>query len=263
MGGMKRMKRTIKAGQTTERYKFWAPVQAKPRGRRLQRCTPRAQDANEHTAEKRVTRLINCNFTHRDAMLGLSYDKAHYAALLDQAGGDPGKEKEIAEKDVKKFLDRYKYHAKKAGIRLSVYFCVVSDMDGDTGELVHDHAHLLVKAGYVRMEGGHLYIGEKDLEELWGKGSINHKSLWDEPDFGALARYLMRQVRRVPDKAKYIAARGLKKPVIIDEEDDGGGRLRVPKGARILEQRYNEADGTEYIRYVMPERRTRRRVQKE
>lgn len=252
MGGMKWMRRTIKAGQVREKYRFLVPVQARPRGRRVGHCSPRAQDANEHTAEKRVARLLNCNFVHRDAMLGLEYDEMHHTALLEEAGGDLMRARELALRDVDRFIERVRYHARKAGLRLNRYFCVVSNMDGDTGEYVRDHAHLIVKAGLVRMENGRLYVGEKDLEALWGMGAINLTQLHNQPDLTPLALYLLRQVQRIPDKAKYKAARGMEQPEIIDEEIDSGNRsLRVPKGAKVSAMHVDQ-DGSQYVRYVVP-----------
>lgn len=263
MGGVKWMRRTIQSGQVKEKYRFRVPVQAKPRGRRVGRCSARKQDANEHAAIKRAARLLNCNFTHADRMLGLSYDDAHYAELLEQAQGDLDLAREIACRDVDKFIARFKYHAKKAGLKLDRYFCVVANRDGDTGEYVRDHAHLIIKADMIRIEGGHIYVGQKDLEDLWGKGSINDKAMRNQNDYTELAAYLMRQVERVPDKAKYKAARGMIQPQIIDEEiDSGHSALRIPKGAKIIEQ-HTEDGVMLYVRYVEPERRTRRKVRKE
>ena len=82
------MERKIRAGAVEEKYTFFAPLTAKPRGKRKQKCTPRAQDVNEHMAEKRFARLLNCNFRHNDLMLGLEYDEFHYGELKAQAYGE-------------------------------------------------------------------------------------------------------------------------------------------------------------------------------
>ena len=254
------MERKIRAGAVEEKYTFFAPLTAKPRGKRKQKCTPRAQDVNEHMAEKRFARLLNCNFRHNDLMLGLEYDAFHYAELEAQAYGDMDGMRAIAEKDTDSFVRRMKYHLAKAGKMLGVYVCVVSDMDGDTGELVRSHVHLILKAGTIRMEDGRLWAGDKDLEELWGKGSISVDTLHNQSDFTPLAQYLLRQVRRQKDKAKYKISRGMKKPVIVDEEVVTNTReLRAPKGARVQYRRAYEPGKPQYIRYVVPEREKRKR----
>lgn len=253
MGGMKWMARTIRAGATGEKYDFPVPLAAKPKGRRMQKCTPRKQDENEHRAEKRLARLLNCNFKHNDALLTLTWDEDHVAELGNPA--DANAARSIAEKAADNFLARVKYHLRRARKTLGVYILVVSDMNGDTGELVRPHVHLVVKGSAVRMEDGKLYAGASDLEALWGRGSINLRALHDQPDLTPVAVYLMRQVRRQPDKAKYRAARGMKKPVIVDEEIVSGRReLRAPKGAKIVYRSAYEPGKPQYIRYVMPER---------
>ena len=95
---------------------------------------------------------------------------------------------------------------------------------------------------------------------LWGKGGAYIRTLHDQPDLTPVAAYLMRQVRRIPDKSKYKAARGMKKPVIVDEEIVSGTReLRAPKGARVLYKAAYEPGRPQYIRYVRKDRKGRRR----
>lgn len=241
--------RRIKAGQVEEKYSFYSPATLRPRGRRKQKCTPRKQDVNEHGAERRLARILNCNFRHNDALLRLSYDEE----TLPQS-------REAAEAELVAFLRRVKYQLGKVGKKLDAYVCVTSDMSGDTGEPVRIHHHVVLHADAVRMEDGKLWVGKADLETLWGRGSVNLRTLYDQPDLTPMAEYLMRQVRRVPDKAKYKAARGMKKPEIIDEEEITNTReLRPPKGARLQYRRAYEPGRPQYIRYVRPEKAGRKR----
>lgn len=242
------MMRRIKAGQVEEKYSFYSPATLRPRGRRKQKCTARKQDVNEHSAEKRLARILNCNFRHNDALLRLSYEPETLPKDRDQA-----------EADLSAFLRRMKYQLGKTGKKLDAYVCITSDMDGKTGEVVRIHHHLVVKAEAVRLEDGKLWAGNADLEALWGKGSINLRALYDQPDLTPMAEYLMRQVRRVPDKAKYKAARGMKKPEIVDEEEITNTReLKAPKGARLQYRREYEPGKPQYIRYVREDRHEKR-----
>lgn len=257
---MKWMRRTIQAGAVQEKYNFLAPEKARPRGRRIGHVTPREQDVNEHTAEKRLARIMNCNFRHNDLLVTLTYDEDSLQALADQAqqGDDP---RQAAEAELSRFFARLKYHAGKAGVRLSRYIAVTADLDGDTGEVVRCHHHLVLPAQAIRFEDGRLYAGRADVETLWGHGSVNLRTLHDQADLTPVAVYLLRQVRRVPDRAKYRAARGMEKPVIVDEELDSGMReLKAPKGAKILYRSAYEPGRPQYIRYVVPERQSRKKA---
>ena len=239
------MKRTIRAGAVEETYTFLAPDRARPRGRRVGTASKRKQDSNEFQAEKRLARLLNANFRHNDILLTLTYDEDRIA------GPDADAVRSCAMKDLSRFLERMKYHAGKAGTALSKYIAVTSDINGDTGEYVKIHHHLVLPASIARFEDGKILVGKTDLEKLWGKGACNLRLLHDQDDLTPVAQYLLRQVRRVPDHAKYRAARGMEKPVITDEEIVSGTReLRAPKGARILYKAAYEPGRPQYIRYV-------------
>ena len=254
MGGGVWMQRVIRAGDVEEKYRFFAAANAKPRGKRRQKCSPRKQDVNEFEAVKRLARLLNCNFRHRDSMITLTWDGPSIAELGDPADVDQARA--IAERVVDKFIERLRYHLRKAGKKLDSYVSVVADINGDTGEIVRPHAHLVLPASVLTMRDGHLYAGKADLEKLWGRGGINLRTLHDQPDLTPIAVYLMRQVRRQPDKAKYKAARGMRQPVIVDEEMVSNTReIQAPKGARVLYRSAYEPGKPQYIRYEMPRKR--------
>ena len=258
MGGGVWMQREIRAGDVGEKYTFFAPSNARPRGKRKQKCSPRKQDVNEFEATKRFARLLNCNFKHRDSLITLTWDGSCIAELGDPADVDTARA--IAEKTVDKFVERMRYHLRKAGKRLSTYVVVVADINGDTGEIVRPHAHLILPASVLRMEDGHLYAGKADLEKLWGRGDVNLRTLHDQLDLTPVAVYLMKQVRRQPDKAKYKAARGMKQPVIVDEKIVTNSReIQAPKGARMLHRNDWEPGKNQYIRFQLPKKNGRKR----
>ena len=249
------MQRTIRSGAVEEKYTFYAAANARPRGRRKAKVTPRKQDENEHRAERRLARLLNCNFSHRDLLITLTYSSAG----LDAIRKDGEDLRESAERDLGRLIARIKYHTGKKGAKLSRYIAVTSDVNGDTGELVRIHHHLVVPGSAADLIDGRILIGGKDLETLWGRGSADVQLLHDQPDLTPVARYLLRQVRRVPDKAKYKASRGIQKPVMVDEKVVTGTReLKPPKGTRLLHRDEWEPGGPQYIRYVREENQDKR-----
>ena len=84
----------------------------------------------------------------------------------------------------------------KAGVSLR-YVAVTSDMDGDTGETVRVHHHLVVDRA-----------ARDAFAEKWaGMGGVDWKPLSPQVDYTPLASYLIRQIRRVPDKKKFVSSR--------------------------------------------------------
>ena len=115
------------------------------------------------------------------------------------------------------------------------YIAITSDQNGETGELVRIHHHILIPCEGIEMRGGKLWIGEKTLESVWKNGNVDYQPLRSQEDYTPLAEYLMRQVRRKPDASKYKASRNLAKPVLVSERLVYAAKeLQTPKGAKIV-----------------------------
>lgn len=252
MGAQAYMRRVIKSGKTYEVMMFPVAPQTKPRKGRVRGATiARKQDANERACTKRFARMINCNFRSGDLLLSPNYDVESMERVMRGVDlNDQNAVRRCAEHDLDLFLRRLKRELSKQGVELR-YLAVTSDMDGDTGEIVRAHHHVLIGAESVRMEGGILYVGKKRLADIWGRGSVDYRPLRDQADYTPVAEYLMRQVRRLPDARKYRGSRNLKKPVLVKEEIVYQSReLKVPRGCRLMHRAEYLPGEAQYIRYV-------------
>ena len=285
---MKIMERKyVCANGVVERTRFLVGDNARPRSSRKKGNTSfRKQEANFNAALRRVARLLNCNFDHENGILvTLDYDPAGLEKLCAQAGLTEseklwalGMQKaEIGEwKAAKKCAKRVDAHidpyenTEEACERLRAaaekqmnlwlrrvkrqqavkYIAVTSDIDGDTGEVVRIHHHLVLAA-----EG----ISWDMLQKQWKLGSVDIRRLRGQQDYTPIAVYLMRQVRRQPDAKKYSVSRGMLMPEITEREVLGNPEIKAPAGAKIMERsEYNPETVVQYIRYVPKKREARK-----
>ena len=247
------MERVIVSGRVVERYRYRVSrTPAEKSMRRKGGTLPRKQDENERSAVKRLARLINCNFEAGDLHLGLSYDDAHLKTMV---GGDIDELNRTANAELKKFMRRLKRELEKQGVEMKA-IPFSSDMDGRTGELVRVHHHVIIKGEGFRWVDKVMYVGERELEKIWGKGTIHIEPLWDQGDYTPLAAYLMRQVRRIPDQRKYSPTRNLKKPVLMSEKIvyEDTREIQPPKGAKLVYRAEHIIGQGQYIRYIKAER---------
>lgn len=258
MGRQMYMIRKIRSGNIIEETCFPVNPNVKPRAVRRKGATaslPRKQDANERAAVKRLNRLLHCNFTAGDLLIGPDYDEASMRRLME--GLDPEDTEGLrkrAEHDLRLFLRRLSRALEREGVELR-YIAFTSDMDGDTGELVRAHHHVILGAEGITMRDRALYVGERKLEDIWGRGHVDYEPLRHQDDYSRLAAYLMRQVRRVPDGRKYSASRNLRHPVLVSERIVYRVReLPVPKGAKLLHRDQYTPGEVQYIRYTAPVR---------
>lgn len=266
--------RTITAGEIGEKTKYFVPGK-KPDANKLtrrQRNAIRKQEQNEYSSQKRCARIINGNFGKGDLFLGLDYNDEGLERIL--AWGrehglavDSAEEAEkqnaiweAASHELENALRRVKRRLKKQGMELKALYCT-SDMDGDTGEIVRVHHHLVVNAG----------VQEAFLSawEEYGLGNVAWTPLWENQiDRTPIAEYLLRQVRRIPDAKKFRCTRNLEQPKIKSQVVQTDNELLVPKGGKLIfRQEYkNFADAREnyrnyqpqYIRYITPQALRRR-----
>lgn len=206
--------RTYEAGAVGEKTKFFVQG-SRPTGkiRRKDRDTARKQEQNEYSAQKALARLINANFTAGDLLMGLDYSEEGMDKILTWArenglpvdSEDEAQQMDAIWEDASHELDnalrRVKRRLKKQGMDLKAVYST-SDMDGETGEAVRVHHHLVVSAG---TQDAFL-----DAWEKCGLGSVSWTPLWkDQEDRTPIAEYIIRQVRRIPDAKKYRSTRNL------------------------------------------------------
>lgn len=237
--------RTYEAGVVGEKTKYWVPGQRMTKSDRRMKTEIRKQAANEACATKRLARLLNANFRAGDGFLSLTYSDEAYREL--QKGTEKLSEEEKMEaikKAAKKKLELWRRRVsnvcKKVGAEFR-YICVTSDMDGETGESVRIHHHVIVPAELAEL-----------CEKKWREGDTRKNKVWAEPDHYGLAKYLMDQVRRVPDEKKYTPSRNLIIPKAVDRVARGGKEVQAPKGAVILLRSEWKLGMPQYIRYILP-----------
>ncbi len=242
--------RSYEAGPVGEKTKYWVPGE-KPerRSKQKEREAIRKAEQNEYSCLKRAARILNANFTAGDLLIGLDYSDEGLAALEREIGpADPEQDavermnelRAAAEHQLKLYLRRVKRALRERGEALRV-FAVTSDMDGDTGETVRIHHHLIVPACALEL-----------MREKWTLGGVYEETLRRQKDYTPLAEYLLRQVRRVPDAKKYVTSRNLIRPEPKDRVALSEAELRVPKGGQLLYRGAHTWRGPQYIRYVLP-----------
>lgn len=254
--------RTYRSGRVGEKIKFWVPGPRPERVTRRARDEVKKQEQNAASAEKTLARLLNANFQAGDILLGLDYAPAGMARLegwltrqgVELDGLEEGERAELirqaAERELSLCLRRVRRAMGQAGEALR-YVAITSDLDGDTGELVRVHHHLVIQAG-----------AEELFREKWRElGGVSWSHLWDQRDYTPVAAYLLRQVRRVPDAKKYISSRNLIRPQPRDRIAATGAEIRPPRGTVLLFRSEYRPGQPQYIRYaILPEEDGRRRA---
>ena len=264
--------RTFEAGVIGEKTKFFVPGKRPENGKlsRKQKNAIRKQEQNEYSAQKALARLINANFRAGDLFMGLDYNAKGMKRLIAYARkhGLPIDSKEEMERnnalweaaahELDIALRRVKRKLEKQGMELKAIYCT-SDMDGDTGEIVRVHHHLLVPAG---VQDAFLSAWEK-----YGLGGVSWTPLWENQlDRTPIAEYIIKQVRRIPDAKKFRSTRNLVRPKPKNRVVYTDNELQVPRGGKLIfRQEYqNKQTGSreyqnkqaQYIRYILPEKNT-------
>ncbi len=238
--------RTYKAGLIGEKIKYWVPGKKPSRSKRVIKSDIRKQQQNENDAIKRVARIINANFVPNDAFDALTYSDPEWLRLFGGIPSDVSWEErrdliyKIAEHELELALRRFRYACKKAGIECR-YLAITSDMDGETQEPVRIHHHVIVSQEARELLGC-----------AWKAGFVERAGIWQEDDHFGLAKYLMDQVRRIPDAKKYKRSRNLMIPEPTDRIAKGGREVQPPKNATILYRSAFLPGRPQYIRYVIP-----------
>lgn len=259
--------RTYEAGCVGEKTKFFVPGK-KPEGSlsRRQKNAIRKQEQNEYSSQKTLARLINANFRAGDLFLGLDYsdeglEKIKQWGRKKGLGVDSEDEKEridavweSASHALDNALRRVKRKLEKEGLELKAVYCT-SDMDGQTGELVRVHHHLIVNAG--------VKDAFMTAWETYGMGTVSWTQLWDNQlDRTPIAEYIIRQVRRIPDAKKFRSTRNLTRPKPKNRIVYTDNELQVPRGGKLVfRQEISNSMGqksdyrnnqSQYIRYILP-----------
>lgn len=234
------------SGQVVEESKvFVAPNTKLRRNKRKGTTTAEKQEENDRSGARRLARVFNCNFTYGDVLLTLKYSPEGLAQLEAwakdcQAEGESWEDALVraAEHEAEKYLGRIRRLFKKMEIPLK-YVLFTSDMNGETGEAVRIHHHMVLPQ-----------VSWEQAKDLWTMGWVDYQYLKKQDDYTPLAVYLCRQVRRRPDAKKYKASRNLKRPVVNERWDTSGEELKPDRGGKLMERGPYEPGKPQYIRFV-------------
>lgn len=256
--------RTYEAGAIVEKTKYFVPG-SRPTGkiRKKDRDAARKQEQNEYSAQKDIARILNANFTAGDLFVTLDYsdegldkimswgrgkglpvDNLDEAARMDAIW-------ECANHELTNAMRRTKARTDRQGLTLKAIY-ITADMDGETGEAVRVHHHLV-----INREALPAIIG---AWEKHGMGGVDWRTLWDnQEDRTPVAEYMIRQVRRIPDAKKYRTTRKtLERPRPKDRIAISDAELKVPKGAKLLYRGEFKPGRPQYIRYAKQKPHDRR-----
>lgn len=250
--------RTYEAGAVGEKTKFWIQGSPAARSKRKEHSEIKKQEQNEYSAQKQLARLINANFHQGDLLMGLDYSKEGMERLEryiaehhiqvegceDEEAAQMERIRQAAERELRLCLRRVKRELAGVGAELKC-IAITSDMDGDTGEAVRVHHHLIVPA-----QAREAFV--KKWKEL---GGVDWSPLSNQIDYTPIAEYFLRQVRRVPDAKKYISTRNLVRPQPKDRVATSEAEIRVPKGGKLLFRNAFRPGLPQYIRYMLPKER--------
>lgn len=163
-------------------------------------------------------------------------------------------------KEAKNFLDRIARRMKKHGDILK-WVLVPSEVDGETGETVRLHCHIVINSAGLRMEDRTFTLYGEPLDDIWGRGTVDVQLLRDQKDYYPLALYLIRQARNIPDGKKYTSSRNMEKPKVEYTYVLTPTQLRVPAGATTLPgTRYEPELGVNFVRYIPREKDPARKI---
>lgn len=150
------------------------------------------KNLNDKNAKKKITRLVNTNFTNRDLAVTLTYQDRYL----------PNEEQ--ARRDIQNYIRKLKRYRKKHGLPDLKYIYVigcVSEEEKKNSKKVRVHHHLIIND-----------MDRDVVENLWGKGRAEAKRLQPD-DFGleGIARYMADQNN---GSKRWYASRNLKQPKV-------------------------------------------------
>lgn len=282
---MKLMERRYKcANGVVERTRFFVGDNTQVFRGRKRLSKERKQEQNLQSCIRKVARILNCNYTHDNGLLitldlheagldkliaKLSAEQQEILAAFRCPVGEIGTWSAVGRQKTKRADSNAEQNAQGEVVQgaldalrmamdheLTLWLrrikrkhagqikaiMVVSDMDHETGELVRCHCHIVLAA-----EG----ISWDLLRKEWKLGSVDIRQLRGQRDYTPVAVYLMKQVRRQPEKKKYRITQGMELPVVEERIVTGRAEMSVPPGAYVLERSEYHADSLgQYIRYI-------------
>lgn len=234
-----------------ERTKFPVRTEGDAKSRRAQRSARKAVRKSTSTSQA-LARSLNNNFDPgRDKHVILEYSPAGLEKAMRRANGlDDGEtpfDDRLLMAGQTEFSNcvRRVQRALPEGMEFRYVGCT-SDMDGDTGEGVRLHHHVVINAE-----------AEALVREKWSKmGFVMDGELYTvRGDFSALAEYMVKQVRHIENMKAYVPSRNLV-PCVETEPVPvplyGESEIRLPKGCVAIYRAPYIRGRSQYLRYYRP-----------
>lgn len=187
-----RMK-TIKSGEVLECeiYPVWNTRSSISRAKKERASRPAQKNLNDKNAKKRLTRLINANFTEQDIWLTVTYDKAHLPASPEEA-----------KRDMQNYIRRLAHAQKKSGgAPLKFVYVTEYEFDEVKGKKrVHHHAVVN-------------FTDRDAAEKLWhgGARTQTRRLQPDENGLTGMAQYIAKDPKGTK---RYVCSKNLAKPLV-------------------------------------------------
>lgn len=240
-------------GAVGEKIKFFVSgARPERRSRKREKDAEKKIAQNRQAAVREAARVIHANYRAGDYLVGLDYDPeglAKVEAWAEQQSGELSREDRVlmgAERELQLCIRRVRRELAKRGIQLRYHLAVTSDMDGDTGETVRVHHHLIVNRRAAKV-----------IREKWTLGGVSLRKLRRQPDYTPIAEYLIKQVRHRQNEKAYLSSKNLVRPQPKDRVALSGAELRVPRGGKLLYRGAVIPGFPQYIRYELPPEKQR------
>lgn len=230
--------RTYTAGSIGEKIKYWVSGIKPVRSRRRVSADVNRLEKNEKQSEKNLARILNTNFGREGVLVGLDYSDKAYEQIF-KGCKNQAEVIERAKHQVSLCLRRVQREAKKQGIDVKAVL-VTADLDGETGEPVRVHHHIVVNKEAAELFGSKWKHGQSvDYEYLYS----------DQKDRTALAHYLMSQISHIPGGKAYITTRNLEKAKCVDRIAKNGAEIALPRNSELLYRSAHTMGLSQYLRY--------------
>ena len=187
-----------------------------------QNVSPEEQKViNERQARKKLSRLINCNFSYGDIFITLTHK---YSVNYDDARAE-----------LTKYLRKIRRWRNKNNLPELKYIAVTESKEK------REHHHIIMSE-----------MDPKAAMQLWEQGRSMISRLEKGGEYNALANYITKEPPEV-HKKRWNQSRNLKQPEIVVYKIKSHARdknLKAPKGYRITEQYIFYSELTGYVKYL-------------
>lgn len=234
------VKEVCYAGDSVETRKYFSSRYKSEKWDRQKSKKPTTEEmerVNEQNAERKLMRLLRCNFKRNDWYLTFTYRKDERPETVEKA-----------KDNLKKLKRKLRALYKKNKTELKYIF--VTEYEN---KAIHHHAVVN-------------YLDMREIQKVWPYGTIKPKLLYTEDGyFKKLAEYLIKETKRTFKKKETVSrkrwesSRNLEKPKIVKKIISANSwreKVREKKGYKIIDQYngFHEFTGCPYQEYTMVRR---------